>query len=296
MTTKQLVFFKRTAELENMTQAAEDLLVSQPFLSRQITGLETEIGVKLFDHVGRRIVLNSCGKAFYRRVVNIFNEADDAVREARDIFNAQITKLTIVTNVSLYMPSLLKMLADSDQELVISQYSNRRSKIEKLIHTGEVDFAICCPPLEPSRDLETIDLRYEPGVIIYPSGHWLENVDEVDIGDIKNETFISVSRGFGTRDVIDAYMQKENLSPKILIETTDTSSVFKYVEKGIGIAFVAYSQVLTEPRFRNNYTRIKGDIGGKVALTWKRSRYISEAGKLFIEKSKTFFDSLETLK
>jgi len=295
MNAKQLLFFKRTAELENMTKAADDLLVSQPFLSRVLSELEAEIGVELFDHVGRRIVLNPCGKAFYKRVVNIFNEADDAVKEVRDIKQSQLTKLTIVTNVSLYMPSLLKMIADSNPDLAISQYSARRNKIEKMILTGNADFAICCPPLEYSTDLVSVELLNEPGAIIYPSGHWLETVDEVEINDIKNETFIVVPRGFATRDIIDTYMQRESISPKILIETADTASVFKYVKFGLGIALVPLSQVLLDPEFKNNYTKFKFNMSGRIDLIWRHGQYISESGRLFIEKSKEYFKSLAIL-
>ena len=65
MELKQLSFFKRTAELEHMSRAAEELLVSQPYLSKTISDLEGELGAPLFDHKGRNIVLNYCGKAFY---------------------------------------------------------------------------------------------------------------------------------------------------------------------------------------------------------------------------------------
>lgn len=71
--------------------------------------------------------------------------------------------------------------------------------------------------------------------------------------------------------------------------------MFKYVENGLGIAFVPFSQVLAEPIFRNNFTKIKNGVGGKIALTWRHGKYINEAGKSFIEKSKDYFKSLENI-
>ena len=72
MEMKHLIFFKTVAELEHMTKAAKQLDVAQPFISKTITELATELGVPLFDHVGRRIRLNSFGKLFYTRVQAIF--------------------------------------------------------------------------------------------------------------------------------------------------------------------------------------------------------------------------------
>ena len=293
MNAKQLLFFKRTAELENMTKAAEELMVSQPFLSRVISELETELGVELFDRKWRRLVLNSYGEVFFKRVVNIFKEADDAVKEIQDLKKAQATRLKIETNVSLYMHGLLKTLIDQQPELIISQYSTPRKKIEKMILNCEVDFAICCPPIENNEAIETIVLRHEPGILIYPKGHRLEKISEVDFNDIKDETFICGLKGFGARDVMDEYMLTYNIVPKILIETVDTSSVLKYVASGLGVAIVPSFQALIDTEFRSSFTRLKNNPFGIVALCWRKGRYNNKVGKLFIEKSIEYFKSLD---
>ncbi len=55
METRYLIWFKKLAETENMTRAAEELFISQPHLSKCINERESELGVKLFDRVGRGI-------------------------------------------------------------------------------------------------------------------------------------------------------------------------------------------------------------------------------------------------
>ena len=56
-----LLYFKKVAELQHLTRAAEELRVAQPSLSRTIASLEADLGVKLFDRVGKGIVLNPGG-------------------------------------------------------------------------------------------------------------------------------------------------------------------------------------------------------------------------------------------
>ena len=60
----QLNYFRTVAHLEHMTHAADELVIAQPALSQTIARLENELGVPLFDRLGRRIRLNLFGKAF----------------------------------------------------------------------------------------------------------------------------------------------------------------------------------------------------------------------------------------
>lgn len=293
METKQLLFFKRAAELEHMTKAAEDLLVSQPYLSKTISDLEKELGVPLFDHVGRSIVLNPCGKAFYKHVIRIINEAEDAKKEVRNISLSQKTRLTIVTNVSQFMPYLLEMIATYDPEVKIRQLSAKKRDIIRMLQNGEADFALCSPPIEKSVDLNSVQMRHEQAVVVFPKGHWLKEHASITFEEIKDETFVSVAQGYGARDALDFYYNKLGITPKIAIETADTLSVFRYVEKGLGIAAVPLSIVLQEGAFKNSYSALGEGVGGDIALTWRSNQYMSDAGKMFINKTKEYFDKLE---
>lgn len=296
MELKQLQLFKKTAELEHVTKAAADLSVSQPYLSKTISELEAELGSCLFDHQGRSIVLNPCGKAFYRRAINILNEIEDAKKEIQNISLLQENQLTIVTNISQFMPGLIEMVSSCNSDLKIRQLSAKRSEIIRMIINGEADFAVCSPPIENNPDINTINIRYEQGVIIYPEGHWLKDYKYVSFEKVKDETFISVSQGYAARDILDSYFARLGLKQKIQIETADTASVFRYVEKGLGIAAVPLSIVLQEEEsFKNRFSIIENQAGGDIALSWRNNRYVSEAGLLFIEKTKEYFRNLESL-
>ena len=85
MDLKHLRYFVVVAELEHVTRAAEQLMVSQPFLTKIIKQLEKEIGVDLFDHVGRKISLNRYGKAYYARIKKCFLELENAQNEVNEL-------------------------------------------------------------------------------------------------------------------------------------------------------------------------------------------------------------------
>ena len=216
-----------------------------------------------------------------------------AKKEIRNINLSQQTRLTLVTNVSQFMPGLLELITISNPDVKIRQLSANRRDIIRMILNGEADFALCSPPIEENVELKTLQLRYEQGVIIFPEDHWLKDYREITFEEIKDETFISVTQGYGARDALDSYFNQLGISPKIAIETVDTGTVFRYVEKGLGIAAVPLSTVLQESAFKNRYSVLTNQAGGNIALTWRSNQYISEAGKLFIEKSEEFFKDLE---
>lgn len=299
MEIKHLIFFKRAAELEHMTKAAEELSVSQPFLSRSIAELESELGVTLFDHVGRGVVLNPCGKAFYNRVVRMLNGIEDAKRELLELHNSLYSQIKLVTNVSLYMTNLLKEFFDENPDVNIHQLSAPRRRIARMLKEGETDFAICCPPLIEEAEFITEILAFERGVVIYPEGHCFSERDRVVFEDISKERLVSVAVGYATRDAMEDYFRLKKIHGRFALETGDTGSLFNYVEHGLGIAVMPLSIVLQHPKFRDSwvpiYDEALGRVGSNVSLSWRKDLYMSENMKRFAQKCREYFARIDEI-
>ena len=80
----QLRYFCVIAQCQNLTQAAEKLRVSQPALSKTLKSIETQLGVPLFDRVGRHIRLNAVGEMFYRKAAESLRVLDEGAQEQAD--------------------------------------------------------------------------------------------------------------------------------------------------------------------------------------------------------------------
>ena len=81
MTLKSLRYFKILAEIQHFNNAAVKLHVSQPRLSYTITELEKELGVSLFDRIGKKISLNGKGKEFLTYVEDALRIIDDGINK-----------------------------------------------------------------------------------------------------------------------------------------------------------------------------------------------------------------------
>lgn len=289
---RHLLFFKRVAEVEHLTRAANDLFISQSHLSHVIIELETELGVQLFDRVGRGIRLTPCGKEFYHDVVRLLYEYDDAKKKAQEIYRRQSTQLTIVTNVSTYMPGLLKRNKQDSPNLNIQQYSAKRRRIIRMLIDGDADFGICCPILNEAPELDSLLLHTEVGVTVYPQNHWLKDRSSVALTELKDENFISVSVGYGTRDMQDSYLREVGITVNSSVETTDTSSIYNFVKDGLGIALAPKTMTMLHPDFEHQFVELDEVPTATIGLTWRKDHYLSEAGKAFFNTTVNFFKDL----
>ena len=85
MTLNQILYFQKIANLENYHQAAEELYISQPSLSRSMASLENELGVTLFEKEGRGVTLTKAGKMFLEYADRILTDCHIAVGKMREI-------------------------------------------------------------------------------------------------------------------------------------------------------------------------------------------------------------------
>ena len=196
MELKQLVYFKRLAECQHMTRAAERLGVTQPFLSRVITSMEKELGVSLFDHVGRGIRLNKNGEYFYKQVSEILKSLDAACQELKRMDEiAQNTSISIASNVGLYIPGLLEYMSKQAPEIHISYTTAPAEQLLELLDSQTVDFILCSPILRERVSIESRLVLLEECPIIYPPGHWLAQAKDVRLPDLRGESFVAVKKG-----------------------------------------------------------------------------------------------------
>ncbi|MEG1731490.1 MAG: LysR family transcriptional regulator, partial [Oscillospiraceae bacterium] len=84
MNLSQLYYFRKLAELQHYTQAAQELYITQPSLSGAISSLENELGILLFEKRGRNVWLTKYGKEFYEYVCSALQLLDEGIGVAKE--------------------------------------------------------------------------------------------------------------------------------------------------------------------------------------------------------------------
>lgn len=288
---KTLQYFKRTAELEHITKAADALFISQPQLSRIISGLEEQVGVKLFERSGKGIKLNAYGKMFYEYAQEIISISSMAEKKLREVYLHECAQISIVSNCGAYMPGIIGGLLEAMPDLKFRETEIPSGECIAALKDGTADFAICCPAIE-SMDIQTDLIYSESGAVIFPKGHWLEGRSSVSLFELENERFIGQLKGYGDRDSFDGECNRIGFSPNYIIETGEAFQLARLVAAGLGIALVPKS-VLSHGSGELNYVEIEEELRGSVGLSWKVNRAFSDADTAFVDIiSKYFSDTL----
>lgn len=280
---KQLECFCEAAELEHVTQAAKNLNLSQPYLTKTIKQLEAELGVNLFDHVGRGIRLNEYGRIYYKYAKSILETLRNAQVEIDELKGKKQTSISLYTNVSLYMPSLLGTFYEKNSGLSLIQLSARRDQIIEALLDDEADFAICSPPINEA-DIETKILFKESAYVMLPPEHPLWNKKSLWLKDLDNENFVITPVGYGMRDNQELVFANRDVRPRIVIETADTSLMPAYVREGVGIAMLPGFVVDNNQTLQKD-CRLIDDLNyvAHVSLSWKKSRFHTKSHKLLMD-------------
>ncbi|SFC88903.1 regulatory helix-turn-helix protein, lysR family [Bacillus sp. OV322] len=117
----QLKYFQTVARLEHMTHAAEELKIAQPSLSKTISRLEEDLGVPLFDRIGRQIKLNQYGKTFLTRVDRIFMELGEAKRELEYLSGLHLGMVQLAISIPSILPDLISSFLAQHKNIFFQQ-------------------------------------------------------------------------------------------------------------------------------------------------------------------------------
>ena len=102
-----------------------------------------------------------------------------------------------------------------------------------LLHRGEVDFA--CRPLLSREDIECQVVFVDPILVAVPNGHRLADRTSVCLTELKDECFVGMKRGYGTRDLVDSVCKSAGIDLKYVYEGDEPTRLISLVEAEIDL-------------------------------------------------------------
>lgn len=292
MELRQLQYALQIAKEMNFSRAAEKLHIAQPSLSQQLSKLEKEIGVLLFQRSTNAVELTYAGKIFMEKAQTIIDTVEMLKREMEDISQMRKGRLIVGTlpiTGSHILPLVLPVFQEQYPEIEVLLVEETTANLESLTANGETD--ICLLSLPISESALTFDTLIEEEIrLAVPPNHPLaSNKDKqngrIPITDLRDEPFILLKKGQGFRQIAVDLCLEAGFEPRIVFETSNIETVQSLVGAGMGIAFVP--QMVTR-----NHGLAQSPVYLSLAephptrtlvIAYRKGRYLSKAAEAFID-------------
>ncbi|MGE7690225.1 LysR family transcriptional regulator [Lysinibacillus sp. NPDC097214] len=287
MDIKQLQTFLTASETLSFTQTAQLLDYAQSSITAQIKSLEEELGVVLFERLGKRISLTEGGQQLQQYAQKML---DLNVEMKKAVLNEQtqaVLKIGAQESQCVYrLPSVLQQFQKSHPQVKIIFKPVHTTEIAKdLLQSGNLDIAFITDAYKETPMLHRERLIQEQLVFVSAPTDSNEERAVFSLQQLSNETMLLTESGCSYRNQLEVQLQQEGALPIQMIEFASIEAIKQCVMAGLGITFLPKmvvekelkNQSLQELTTSTNLADIFTDIA------WHKDKHISPYLADFIE-------------
>lgn len=231
MNLAQLQGFVYTAQTGSITQGARQSFISQPAMTKMIQELEKELGVALFDRVGRGIQINDTGRLFLNYVESGLDQIEEGIEAVAKPTTHQRPIRLLVEVASALIPDIIKTIHAIYPNAPI-QLTQRITAVNE---TREFDFTISTR--QPRRDRRSVPLLNEE-ILIGSANPDLAASAFITPNALVGQPIVSLGYHTPLRDTLDQYFDQRNLRLNFQYESDDPASIRAMLASGIGVGFI----------------------------------------------------------
>jgi len=239
-TFRQLVLLEAVARNSSFTRAAEELHLTQPAVSTQIKQLEEEVGMPLFEQMGKKIFLTPAGRemyAFSRTISQQFTDIRTALEEMKGIQRGSLD-IAVTSTAKYFAPYLLAAFCKKHAGITVSLNVTNREDILRQLTDNIPDMAIMGSPPR-GMPLLADSFMHNPLVVIAPPDHPLVKRGRIPLQTLLQESFIVRERGSGTRNAIEHFLEQHGQRMNTTMEMSRNEAIKHAVMAGLGLGIVS---------------------------------------------------------
>lgn len=248
MDLRQLEIVRMVADTGSFTAASRRLHVSQSAVSRQVLLLEDELGEPLFVRLGRKVRLTDAGESLLqlsRRVLADISDTTASIVDHQKTLRGTVQLGGGMTVCLHVFPALLKEFRRRHAEVDVKLTTGGTPFLLERLRAGAVDVALLTLPVEGADMMSVPVMREELLLAMHPS-HPLSRKRRITPGDLDGQPFVLFERGSSTRRVVDDMFAREQVTPRIVMETENVEILKALVLIGMGMTVIPYQAVTRE--------------------------------------------------
>jgi DNA-binding transcriptional LysR family regulator len=292
MNLKHLETFYYFCKFMSMSRAAECLNVTQPAVSQQIRGFQSECGVQLFYRQAHEYKLTETGEALFllsKSILSRVEQAEELLEKARkatsDVLQIGITK----AYASIVMPDLIARFQEKYPRIHVHLSEGNSADLINRVRTRKEDLVVVARS-EYGSDLKAIPFARAEFVLVARPDHPLVSTRPVSIKSLDGEAMILREQGSGTRNAILQLLRRFEVTPSLLVESESLSFILAYIERKMGVSFILSHEIVDELSrgVLKPIHLLEGNIGFHADIVIRRNEPLSVAMGYFLEILKKY--------
>lgn len=291
MELRQLITFTKVTQLKSYLKAAENLGYAQSTITTQIQLLEKELGIKLFERIGRSMELTAKGLIFLEyaeKIVNLSEEAKDAVRN-KDIPNG-ILKIGVVESLcTVKLPELLKNYHMKYPEVEVIIKIGTSPDLQDMLKNNIVDLIFTLGEQINNPDLISCICYKEPMALLASPLNKLANKKNLTLKDFADIPLVLTEKGCSYRSALEKMFRDESLKPHLALEIGNIETIKTFVINNLGITLLPIMTVENELA-KGNLVKLalnKRDFNMMTQILHHKNKWVTPAMNAFMDSLKS---------
>jgi LysR family hydrogen peroxide-inducible transcriptional activator len=287
----QLRYFVAVAETGSFTRAAERVGHTQPTLSEQILRLESKqhgIGKRLFDRIGRKVVLTDAGRVLLGHAQAILAAVGEAERAVTNSGEGGSLRIGAIPTVAPFLlPPAVTRFRKAHPSVQLQLKEDLTERLLADLLAGELDVGLMALPIRDDR-LHVEKLFTEPLVMALPPKHRLAAKSEVKLGDVVDEPFILLDDVHCFGDQVLSFCHRGGLEPRVVCRGEQIVTLLAMVAAGQGVSVVPEMAAVADSTKGCVYRPLgKPSPTRTLCAVWHKQRYRPASLRAFVDVVKS---------
>jgi len=251
MKLNQLYYFKCVCKHGNITNAAKELHISQPAITKAIQELESELGITLLHRTNKNVELTSEGQLFFNKSAAILSDLEALTDEMRDLGHLRRKSLRIGVPPAigtLVLPQL-NIIAKEKFGLELEIFDDSSEEVIRAVENDDLDLAIALLGSDYFPGVDYRILKQSSLCFCTSKDNPLAEMEKIHISQLENERIIYFYPG----ELIHNLFKKYGITPKYILRSNQMVTISNYITAGMAStmqfpeAFAAYPDIRAVP-------------------------------------------------
>jgi LysR family transcriptional regulator, low CO2-responsive transcriptional regulator len=285
METRLLRIFCAVAESRSLVAAADKVHLTPSAVSHSLKALETELGCRLFERVGKRMALNHAGEQLLAQIQEPLAALDTAAEGIKNLGKWGQSRLRVGASSSAcehILPRVIRELKRHHPSLQLHVESGDTARLLDLLHQHKVDLALSLTPANPTALAVRPAFKDELMFVFPPDHNWADG-RPITLDEIRAQPFIAYQRSSLTAQLVEDYFRQLHITPGVIMEVASTAAILQLVKNKLGVSIVA--PWAAEPDVAQGALKMR-PLGSK--SLWRRWSVISLASHRMTLAEETF--------